>query len=295
MSDDATHRYFEIRERYWKLRDLPYSDSSTVKERSRANAALQAEFSTCVTALLDLGRAGEAEACFALGDAYAAGNGVARDSEKAIEWFTRAAETGHAQAMVRLALALEREASPETPSETIEWLKRAASLGNTSAMIFLGFAYRDGRGVTCDNEEAGRWFTRAYENGDLHSMVHVGRLLAWDAQSPEKALPWLRSAADAGFTDSYWALATICADEKSPHYNPVEAFHWYRAIANTSSSGGAARALVCIARMARDGHGTEQNLGLARTYLEMALTLQAPKEVRIEAERLLSDMNASLL
>jgi TPR repeat protein len=196
--------------------------------------------------------------------------------------------------MVRLANALTRDAYPESSRDAIDWLKRAASLGDAPAMVFLGFAYRDGTGVSRDQEEAGRWFTKAYENGDLRSMLHIGRLFAWDSPSPEKALPWLRSAADAGFTDSYWALATLCADQKSPYYSPAEAVHWYRAIANTASCG-APRALVCLAMMTRDGHGTEQNIGLARTYLEMALTLPAPKAVLFEAERLLSDMNASFL
>ena len=294
MSEDAIQRYYEIREKYWRVSESSWTDLNELKKRTRALAAHRAEFSSYITELLKLGHEGHVEASFALGDAYVAGNGVSRDRARAILWFKKAAEAGHVRAMVRLANALTHPDSPATAEEGVLWLKKAAAVGDSAAMVFLGFAYREGKGVPPDYEEAARWFTRAYEAGDLLSMAHIGRLHAWWTKSPALALPWLRRAADAGFTDSYWALATLCADVKSPFFSPAEAVHWYRAIANSPVSG-AARALVYLARLTRDGIGTEQNFSLAQTYLETALTLAAPKEVRLEAEKLLTDIKASLL
>ena len=294
MPEVAVQRYYEIRQEYWRLRELSWADLDELKKRTHDLAILRAKLSSCVTDLLRLGHAGHDEACFILGDAYAAGNGVSLDRAKAIAWFKKAAETGHIRAMVRLANALGHPDSPASGEEGVRWLKQAAALGDSAAMVFLGFAYREGNGVPRNYEDAAYWFTSAYAAGDLQSMVHIGRLHACCTSSPEKALPWLRRAADAGFTDSYWALATLCADVKSPFFSPTEAVHWYRAIAN-SCTFSAARALVHLAKMTRDGIGTEQNLALARTYVEMALTLKGPKEVRREAEKLLANMNASLL
>lgn len=294
MVQDAPQRYFQIREEYWHLRDLPWTGVDGFKARTCAITVLRMRFSACVTELLAAGHAGNVEACFALGDAYTARNGVSFNREKAIFWFGKAAQAGHIRAMVRLASALMHPDAPATAAQGVEWLTAAATRGNASAMAALGFAYRSGKGVSSDYEKAAEWFERAIGAGDLHSMDHLGQLHAWCTASPEKALPWLRRAADAGFTDSYWSLAILCADAKSPHFSPAEAVHWYRAIAN-SSACGVPRALLHLARMTRDGIGTEQNFSLARTYLETALTLRAPKEVRRDLERMLADMNGSFL
>lgn len=294
IPEDVVQRYCEIRKELWRVRDLPWSDVGELKKRTRALAILRAKLSECVTGLLRLGRTGGVEACYTLGDAYAAGIGVSSDRSKAILWFKKAAEAGHIRAMVRLANALMHPESPTTVREGVDWLKRAAALGDSSAMVFLGFAYREGKGLPADFDEAARWFSRAYEAGDLRSMMHLGHLHAFKTASPERALPWLRRAAEAGFIDSYWALATLCSDVKSPFFSPAEAVHWYRAIAN-SSFFSAPRALVYLAQMTRDGLGTEQNFTLARSYVEMALTLSARKDVRREAEKLLADINTSFL
>lgn len=294
MADNVVQRYCEIREEYWQARDMAWIDLDGLKKRTRAVAILRARLSACITDLLRIGHAGDVEACFVLGDAYGGGAGVTLDRARAICWFRKAAERGHVRSMVRLANALMHPDSPQTAEEGAKWLRKAAERGDSAAMVFLGFAFREGKGVAQNYDEAARWFTEAYQAGDLRSMVHLGRLHAWCTNLPGMALPWLRRAADAGFTDSYWALATLCADVKSAFFSPAEAVHWYRAIAN-SSTFSAPRALVCLAKMTRDGIGTEQNLALARSYVEMALTLRAPKDVSREAERLLADMNSSFL
>ena len=114
MPEVAVQRYYEIRQEYWRVRELSWADVDELKKRTHALAILKAKLSSCVTDLLRLGHAGHVEACFILGDAYAAGNGVSLDRAKAIVWFRKAAEAGHIRAMVRLANALGHPDSPAT-------------------------------------------------------------------------------------------------------------------------------------------------------------------------------------
>jgi len=278
---DPNQLYLELREKYWTACARPWEDHEFKKHRADISAIRQ-ELSACITDLLKLGRAGNIEACAHLGEAHMSSCGVDRDRAKAIEWFRKAAEQGHVRAIVRLGNALMHPDFPETAVEGIGWLHRAADADDPAAMVFLGFAYRDGKGTVTDFKKADFWFTKAYEAGEIRSMVHIGRLHAWETQSPEKALPWLRRAADAGFEDSYWALVTLCSDPKSQFYSPGEAVHWLKAIAN-SLKFSAPRALVQLARMTRDGHGTNQDFGLAQTYVETALSLTVSKELKREA------------
>ena len=65
-----------------------------------------------------------------MGNCYYYGNGVEVDYEKAAEWFTKAAEQGHAEAQYN-----------------------------------LGFCYENGKGVPQDNEKAVEWYEKAAEQG----------------------------------------------------------------------------------------------------------------------------------
>ena len=65
---------------------------------------------------------------------------------EALEWFTRAAEQGHADAQNNLGLMYkEGLAIPQNDYEAFEWFTKAAEQGHADAQNNLGLIYRDGK------------------------------------------------------------------------------------------------------------------------------------------------------
>ncbi len=81
--------------------------------------------------LLAKAEAGAPDAAYLVGIAYARGKGVAQDDAKAVEWFKRAAASGH-----------------------------------TRAQVSLGYCFASGRGVTRDLERAYILLKEAADAGD---------------------------------------------------------------------------------------------------------------------------------
>jgi len=222
--------------------------------------------SSIVDRLLNIPGEPNSEICFCLGDAYQAGNGIKKSRETAQRWFTRAAKAGHIKAMVRCGSMALHPDYPEEHKAAIKWYRKAAKLGSSSAMVFLGFAYREGNGVTHDARKSVRWFLKAVEAGDTHSMVHVGRIYAGYLDSHTEALRWFHHAADAGHKDSFVELAILYDQRGTPVYNPKEAVRWYKIVLERYT-GNRTRALLALSQHCRTGSGTEKDLKMAHDWL----------------------------
>lgn len=220
----------------------------------------------CFKRLLEAAEATNPEVWHALGRAYSSGRGTVVDRSESIRWYRRAAEAGHAPAMVSLALRLSNPKPSVDLPAAIQWLRTAAERGDSGGMVFLGFAYREGEGVPCDPDEAVRWFTKAVEAGDGHAMIHVGRLYAGYLSSPGQAVTWFLRAAEAGFAESFIELASLYDNRASKVYDPVEANKWYRILAEYSE-GTNSRALLALAQQHLDGAGAPCDVNLAKRWL----------------------------
>ncbi len=117
--------------------------------------------------------------------------------------FQRAAEAGHAPAMVNLGLCLMRPEPALDMVAAVNWFRKAADTGYAGGMIWLGFAYREGDGVPEDYRESVQWFIKAVEAGDSHSTIHVGRMYACHLSAPAEAVSWFLRAAKAAHAESY--------------------------------------------------------------------------------------------
>src|ERR1700730_16043123 len=93
-----------------------------------------------------------ASANFRIGDMYAAGNGVPKDTHEAERWYKRGvdmesagARAGWLMAQVYLANAyLQAKGVPLAYSEAMHWMRKAAESGYRQAQVNLGSMYRDG-------------------------------------------------------------------------------------------------------------------------------------------------------
>ena len=73
-----------------------------------------------------------------LGFMYGAGKGVEQDHDAEFDWYTKAAELGSDEAMLRLGLMYALGKGVEMDESTAnEWYKKAADAGNEIAAVFL--------------------------------------------------------------------------------------------------------------------------------------------------------------
>jgi TPR repeat protein len=98
---------------------------------------------------------------------------VARDEEKAISWFQKAAELGDQNAANSLGLILENR---KDYAGAIKWYQKAADSGLPIAEFHVGEMYDLGRGVPQDFGKAIEWYTKAAEQADSGSLCNIGIL-----------------------------------------------------------------------------------------------------------------------
>ena len=74
-----------------------------------------------------------------LGMCYEHGWGVAQDSGKAVEWFTKAAEQGLAVGQFHLGISYERgmRGVAQDRGKAVEWYTKAADQGHADAQLSL--------------------------------------------------------------------------------------------------------------------------------------------------------------
>ena len=111
---------------------------------------------------LPAAKAGDATAQYVLGLQLWRGRGVARDDADAAQWFARAAEQNHTDAITDLAtLYRQGEGVEKDARRAFALSMQAATLGNASAQYDVGQAYQRGDGVTKDTIHARYWLERA--------------------------------------------------------------------------------------------------------------------------------------
>jgi TPR repeat protein len=260
-----------------------------------AFAKLRKEWEILFTNLVALQDTDNPEVWFALGHGYGNGWGTEGDSEVSEEWFRRAADSGHTDAMSRLAQRLTHPDRQEFLPEAIQLLLSAAAALNPSAMVQLGFAYREGRGVELSAKIAVEWFMKAYQAGDLHAAIHAGRILLYPLKQYEEAASWFLLAAKANQSESFINLAMIYDDRESKLHDPAEVVKWHQT--NVAKNGSSVpRSLVALARHYRDGSGVPKSTEIASIWLKMLFSKTTDSnEFYCEGKLLLEDIESNLL
>lgn len=157
---------------------------------------------------------------FRIGDMYADGNGVPRDTSEAGRWYQRGvdmasagARAGWLTADVYLANAyLQSKGVPLDYSEAMYRMKDAAEHGNRQAQVNLGSMYRDGQGTPQNYGEAMYWYRKAADRGSAVAEWTIGRLY-FDGKGVirnlTEAATWFRKAASEGLPVAQWDLGMM--------------------------------------------------------------------------------------
>lgn len=105
---------------------------------------------------------GDPDAQFNLGQAYKLGRGVPADAAAALDWYRRAAASGHEQAQATLGLQLFQNGQRD---EAMTWLKKASDQGEPRAQYVVATAYFNGDSMPKDWARAYALMTSAKAAG----------------------------------------------------------------------------------------------------------------------------------
>ena len=161
-----------------------------------------------------------ASANFRIGDMYADGNGVPKDTHEAERWYKRGvdmesagAQAGWLMAQVYLANAyLQSKGVPLDYGEAMHWMRKAAENGYRQAQVNLGSMYRDGQGTPQNYGEAMYWYRKAADQGSAVAEGMIGRLYFHGRgviRDFTEAATWFRRAAEAGVPVAQWDLGMM--------------------------------------------------------------------------------------
>ena len=141
---------------------------------------------------------GHPRAKYYLGLAYMYDLGVrSRDVHQAVRLFLESAEKDHidaAAAQFHLGIAyMHALGVPRDDQKAVDWFRKSADQGHAGAQNNLGIMYSEGWGIEKDKEKAIKLFIRAKDNGNEDATVNLGVMYL---QNPELASPKERASHD---------------------------------------------------------------------------------------------------
>ena len=191
---------------------------------------------------------------FALGRLYESGKGVPQDNLEALAWYTRSADLGNIQAMLKLAV-LHRDGLPGIVPDlerSASWLQRAADAGSIAAMNELGRAYLSGLGVIPNQQEAARWFEKAAAGGSVAAEYNLGQLYRTGiGGQPDyvRAVEHFERGANAKDAASMLALGDLYVAGQGLPPDKSQAHAWYSLAADYGAADGTAKAASLAGQM----------------------------------------------
>ncbi len=112
--------------------------------------------------------------------------------EKPFEWYLTAAEQGDTNAQFHVAQQLEKR---KNAGAALEWYRRAAQSGHAASRFRLGTIYKEGIGVDKNIKTAISFYASAFDSGNTNAARQLGRIYANGLGIPqnlELAMDWYR-------------------------------------------------------------------------------------------------------
>ena len=174
----------------------------------------------------------------------------------------------------------EEAAGGEETSSFDDWAKkrferykRLAELGSPDGMCSLGYAYLEGDGVGEDPQKALEWLRKAAEAGSPQAMQGLGDMLncAYDNGSGEKnqkeALKWYLRAFEAGNPDCFNEIGDCYSEGNGIERDAKESVRFYRLGTERGDESERGEARMNLGLCSAIGFGVEKDLAQARRLI----------------------------
>lgn len=229
---------------------------------------LPAEPETALAYLQSAAQGNDPAAQYELGQWYASGKNVPQHVGQASFWYLQAAQNRFTPAKEALNQIKEQPIYPEIAYfwDTFGQARRQ----NPQAQLETGQAYRYGRPVLRDDEEAFAWFKKAWETSggtlsqaafELSDQYAKGEGVEKDES---KAAALLAQAAQLQNPSAQYQLGTVAYTEEPPRLE--DAFAWF----SNAATQGHAQAQYMTGFMLLQGQGSQKSVPLALHFFEQA-------------------------
>ncbi len=247
---------------------------------------------------------GDARAQTLLAYLFERGLAGPEDTQKAVQWYGKAAQQKEADALMGLArlafqnkgglkeeeaqtylqkaVAFGRKDAYNELAELYEkgigvklsaqkaafWALTGAKAGEGGAQKRLAFYYLEGQGLPENARQAAYWFAQAARQGDPEAAYAAGVLYADDENSvpadPEKAETFFEQAAKAGDAAAATGLGLLLSQGRGGSSSPQQALDWLQ---RGAEGGDAEGSFLYAYFLAQQAKGTEQ---LHQAYIWLA-------------------------
>ncbi|TPQ30926.1 tetratricopeptide repeat protein [Cupriavidus pinatubonensis] len=203
--------------------------------------------------VLECAERGDADAQFAVAEAYRMGKDVNEDLAEALRWYRAAAIQGHAAAQNNLGtMYLNGIGVDNNPAEAAHWYRLAAEQGEEVAQFNLAMRYLHGQGVEQSDVEAVGWFAQAAEHGHIEAIGELGTMYRFGRGVPRDIAAAARYHMMAAMDGDITSIGNLLS-----YQNDIE----------RAALGGSALAVLCLAQMYEKGLPVKKDLAQAYAWL----------------------------
>ncbi len=153
------------------------------------------------------------------------------DYARALQWYTMAANQGHAAAQANVAWFYENGfGTAQNYDEAFKWYQESAAQGYAYGQYSVGWFYDKGLGVAEDNTQAVQWYTLAAEQGLPEAQYMLGLMYENGdgvAVDFSQAFHWYNEAAEGESPEAMLALGFFYEFGISVDEDIVQALAWY--------------------------------------------------------------------
>lgn len=175
---------------------------------------------------------GDVDAKFDVAVANFVARGTPQDHARALHWFERAANLGHAGAHYYLGYMYAAGVGTDPdPRKSTQHYVSAAELGHPEAQYMIGSRYANGEGLPRDANEADKWMARAAEQGVPGAQFYMGQVFELGQPAArsdaQKAVQLYRAAATQGYGPAQTRLGELYLSGRGVGRDLEEAYLWF--------------------------------------------------------------------
>lgn len=197
---------------------------------------------------------------------YDISKGVARNYEKAFEWYQKSANLKNENSMFTLGyMYLSGLGTPKDEEKGLEWTQKAADAGHVIAWRNLGAVYYNKH----DTVQARYWWQKAKEKGNLYATFGIGRL-CYDAKDYAGAYECFKTSQGENHPNTMYCLGMMYKDGIKVQKDPIKAFELFKQAAESTNKDVNSDAMQMLSTCYRFGYGTSKDLDKAEYWLKKA-------------------------